>query len=45
MFHKGKAVNILPDYRLSVQFAEGITKIYDLKPLFDKWQVYSFESL
>ena len=37
MFHKVKAVNALPDYRLSVQFAEGVTKIYDVKPLFDKW--------
>lgn len=37
MFHKVKAVNALPDYRLSVQFAEGVTKIYDVKPLFEKW--------
>ena len=37
MFHKIKAVNALPDYRLSVQFAEGVTKIYDVKPLFAKW--------
>ena len=37
MFHKIKAVNALPDYRLSVQFAEGMTKIYDVKPLFAKW--------
>ena len=37
MFHKVKAVNALPDYRLSVQFAEGVTKIYDVKPLFAKW--------
>ena len=41
MFHKVKAVNVMPDYRLSVQFAEGTTKIYDLKPLFDKWQVFN----
>ena len=41
MFHKVKAVNVIPDYRLSVQFAEGITKIYDLKPLFDKWPVFT----
>ncbi len=40
MFHKVKSVNALPDYRLSVQFAEGITKIYDLKPLFEKWPVF-----
>ena len=37
MFHKVKAVNALPDYRLSVQFAEVVTKIYDIKPLFEKW--------
>ena len=37
MFHEVKAVNALPDYRLSVQFAEGVTKIYDVKPLFSKW--------
>ncbi len=41
MFHKVKAVNVMSDYQLSVQFAEGITKIYDLKPLFDKWQVFN----
>lgn len=43
MFHKVKAVNALPDYRLSVQFAEGATKIYDVKPLFAKW--VSFKAL
>ena len=37
MFHKVKAVKALPDYRLSVQFAEGATKLYDVKPLFVKW--------
>ena len=43
MFHKVKAVNALPDYMLSVQFAEGVTKIYDVKPLFSKWN--SFKAL
>lgn len=33
MFHKVKSVSPLPDYRLSVQFSEGVTKIYDVKPL------------
>ena len=37
MFHKVKSVNALPDYQLSVQFVEGVTKIYDVKPLFEKW--------
>lgn len=43
MFHKVKAVNALPDFRLSVQFAEGVTKIYDVKPLFSKW--FAFKDL
>ena len=36
MFHKIKCVSPLPEYKLSVQFAEGVTKIYDMKPLFKK---------
>ena len=40
MFHKIKAVNALPDFRLSVQFSEGVTKIYDVKPLFKKWHPF-----
>ncbi len=35
MFHKIKNVSALPDFRLSVQFSEGVTKIYDVKPLFE----------
>ena len=33
MFHKIKNVTALPDYKLSIQFSEGITKIYDTKEL------------
>lgn len=40
MFHKVKAVSPLPEYRLSVQFAEGVTKIYDVNPLFSKWPAF-----
>ena len=40
MFHKVKAVNPMPDLRLCVQFAEGITKIYDIKPLLSKWTAF-----
>ena len=36
MFHKIKNVSPLPEFKLSVQFAEGVTKIYDIKPLFQK---------
>lgn len=41
MFHKIKNVTALPEYRLSVQFAEGITKIYDVKPLFKRIPVFA----
>lgn len=40
MFHKVSAVTALPDYCLNVQFSEGVTKIYDVKPLFDKWAAF-----
>ncbi len=40
MFHKIKNVSPLPEYKLSVQFAEGVTKIYDVKPLFQKLPVF-----
>ena len=40
MFHKVKEVSALEEYRLSVQFAEGVTKIYDVKPLFGKWKAF-----
>ncbi|MDD6644239.1 MAG: DUF2442 domain-containing protein [Faecousia sp.] len=43
MFHKIKNVFPLPEYQLSVQFAEGVTKIYDVKPLFQK--IPAFQSL
>ncbi len=45
MFHKIKNVSPLPEYKLSVQFAEGVTKIYDVKPLFQKIPAFkSFDS-
>lgn len=33
LFHKVKEVNALPDMTLSVQFLNGVTKLYDVKPL------------
>lgn len=41
MFHKVTDVNALRNCRLSVQFAEGVTKIYDVKQLFAKWPQFS----
>ena len=40
MFHKIKNVAPIPDFKLSVQFSEGVTKLYDMKPLFDKLPVF-----
>ncbi len=40
MFHKVKNINALPDYKLSVQFCEGVTKIYDVEPLFEKYTFF-----
>ena len=40
MFHKVKNVTSIPDFRLSVQFSEGVTKVYDMKPLFEKLPVF-----
>ena len=40
MFHKIKNVSALPDYKLSVQFSEGVTKIYDVKLLSEKLPVF-----
>lgn len=41
MFHKIKNVFPLPDYKLSVQFAQGVTKIYDVAPLFEKLPAFA----
>ena len=36
MFHKIKNVSPLSDMRLSVQFIDGTTKLYDVRPLLSK---------
>ena len=40
MFHKIKNVIPIPDFRLIVQFSEGVAKVYDMKPLFDRLPVF-----
>ena len=40
MFHKVKSVAPVSDFKLSVQFSEGVTKVYDMKPLFKKLPVF-----
>jgi len=41
MFHKVKNVAALADFVLSVQFSEGVTKLYDMKPLFERIPAFS----
>ncbi len=41
MFHKVKSVTPLKDYKLSVQFSEGVTKKYDVKPLFKRIKIFN----
>lgn len=43
MFHKVKDVFALPGLKLSVQFANGTTKVYDAAPLMEKFR--AFEAL
>ena len=40
MFHKVKEVNALLEYKISIRFAEGITKIYNVAPLFEKYNFF-----
>ena len=41
MFHKVKSVSAMPGMRLSVQFSEGVTKLYDLAPALTRWPQFS----
>ena len=41
MFHKIKSVTPLPDYVLSVQFSEGVTKRYNLNVLFESYPMFA----
>ena len=40
MFHKVKSVKPLDDFLLQVRFVEGVAKVYDVKPLFNIWEVF-----
>ena len=39
-FHKVNSVTALKPYMLIVQFAEGVSKTYDVSMLFDKWPAF-----
>ena len=40
MFHKVKEVKVLDNFKLQVSFDDKTVKIYDVVPLFDKWNVF-----
>ena len=40
LFHKVKDVAPLPGMQLTVQFANGATKVYDVKPLMGRFPVF-----
>ena len=42
MFHKVKSVAPFSDFKLSVQFSEGVTKLYDVKPLFERISAFRY---
>ena len=42
MFHKVKSVAPLSGFKLSVQFSEGVTKLYDVKPLFERISAFRY---
>lgn len=41
MFHKIKSITPLPDYIITVQFSEGVTKTYDMKILFERYPMFT----
>lgn len=42
MFHKVKSVTPLFDFKLSVHFGEGVTKLYDVKSLLEKDSTFHY---
>ena len=40
LFHKVRTVTAIDDYKLIVEFCEGVTKIYDVKPWFERQKVF-----
>lgn len=40
MFYKVQSIKALPNYILQATLKNGVTKLYDVKPLFDIWQPF-----
>ena len=39
-FYKISEIESIGDLNLKIKFENGITKVYDVKPLFDKWEIF-----
>ncbi len=37
---KIKKINFLPDFIIKAEFVSGVQKLYDMKPLFDKYEAF-----
>lgn len=42
MTHKVKSVTTFPGFKLRVQFGDGVTKLYDLEPLFERIPAFQY---
>ncbi|MCL2106806.1 MAG: DUF2442 domain-containing protein [Oscillospiraceae bacterium] len=40
IFHLIERITPLPDYKLEARFQSGESRLYDVKPLKDKWPVF-----
>ena len=40
MFHRVRSVTPLSEYSLLVCFEDGEKKVYDVEPLFEKWEAF-----
>ncbi len=41
MFHKIKSIIPQENYKIIVLFSEGVTKLYDINPLFEKFDIFN----
>ena len=41
MFHKIRSITPIDDYKLIAVFCEGVTKVYDITPLFERIPIFN----
>lgn len=40
MFNKIRKIDLLPDFIIKAEFSGGVQKLYDMKPLFEKYEAF-----